>query len=224
MAGPIFPTSPVPLVRRLESFRDAVDAFSSVRDLNVLLALVPSAVRGVFARDLHAQVITETPTHHQTHFDWRYPSDHSEMAKLYARAKASQWDADLHLDWSIDVDPERLDVAIVPDDFFHFEAAEELGVKLDARERARFRTAFVSWMVSQFLHGEQGALYAAAQVVESVPFFDGKKYGATQVVDEARHVEAFSRYLQTKLGRIYPVKKNLFVVIEALCSDGRWDV
>ena len=38
-------------------------------------------------------------------------------------------------------------------------------------------------------HGEQGALMASAQVTEATPIFDGKYYGATQVMDEARHVE-----------------------------------
>jgi hypothetical protein len=79
-------------------------------------------------------------------------------------------------------------------------------------------------MLSQFLHGEQGALLAAAQVTEAVQFFDGKLYGATQVVDEARHVEVFHRYLDTKLEKLYQINDNLFVIIDALMTDGRWDM
>ena len=37
--------------------------------------------------------------------------------------------------------------------------------------------------------------FAAAQVTESVQWYDGKLYGATQVMDEGRHVEVFHRYL-----------------------------
>jgi hypothetical protein len=79
-------------------------------------------------------------------------------------------------------------------------------------------------MLSQFLHGEQGALMAAAQVTEAVQFFDGKLYGGTQVVDEARHVEVFHRYLDTKLDKLYQVNDNLFVIIDALMTDSRWDM
>ena len=79
-------------------------------------------------------------------------------------------------------------------------------------------------MLSQFLHGEQGALFAAAQVTEAVQFFDGKMCGATQVMDEARHVEVFHRYLDTKLNKLYQINDNLFVIIDALMTDSRWDM
>jgi hypothetical protein len=190
----------------------------------VLASLVPSAVRGAFVWGARAHLTTATPTRHSAHFDWTYPADFAEMDRLYSRAKSVQWDASIALDWKTGVDPESEDVLILPEDFFNFQAAEDLGIRLSPVERRRFRTAFVTWMISQFLHGEQGALYAAAQVVESVPFFDGKKFGATQVMDEARHVEAFTRYLDTKLQGRYPVNKNLFVVIDALCGDRRWDI
>ena len=89
---------------------------------------------------------------------------------------------------------------------------------------ARSSTSLTSWMLSQFLHGEQGALFAAAQVTEAVQFFDGKLYGATQVIDEGRHVEVFHRYLEDKLGKLYQINDNLFVIIDALMSDARWDM
>jgi hypothetical protein len=79
-------------------------------------------------------------------------------------------------------------------------------------------------MLSQFLHGEQGALFAAAQVTEAVPWLDAKLYGSTQVVDEGRHVEVFHTYLTRKLEKLYEVNDNLYVVIDALMSDSRWDM
>src|SRR6185369_7049684 len=81
-----------------------------------------------------------------------------------------------------------------------------------------------SWMLSQFLHGEQGALFAAAQVTEAVQFFYGKLYGSTQVMDEGRHVEVFHRYLTEKLGKLYEINDNLFVIIDGLMGDSRWDM
>ena len=43
-----------------------------------------------------------------------------------------------------------------------------------------------------------------AQFVETVPWIDAKYYAATQVMDEARHVEVFSQYLDTKLNGPLP--------------------
>lgn len=82
----------------------------------------------------------------------------------------------------------------------------------------------MSWMLSQFLHGEQGALYAAAQVTQSVPWMDAKLYGSSQVVDEGRHVEVFHTYLTQKLQKRYEINDNLYVVIDALMRDSRWDM
>ena len=47
----------------------------------------------------------------------------------------------------------------------------------------------------QFKHGEQGALIAIAKIVQTVPDLDAKFYAATRVMEEARHVEAYSRLL-----------------------------
>jgi hypothetical protein len=91
-------------------------------------------------------------------------------------------------------------------------------------EQNRQRKDALAWLLSQFLHGEQGALYAAAQVTEAVPWFDAKLYGSTQVVDEGRHVEAFHTYLTRKLNKLYEINDNLYVVIDALMSDSRWDL
>jgi hypothetical protein len=210
--------------RRVESFRESLTTLGAINDPRVLAALVPSATRGALLGSVQSQPTTAVPSRHSTHFDWTYPADFSEMERLYSRAKSLQWDASIALNWDSDVDPENDEVPILPDDFFDLQAAAKLGIHFDDAQRRRFRVAFVTWMLSQFLHGEQGALYAAAQVVEAVPFFDGKKFGATQVMDEARHVEAFGRYLDTKLHGRYPVNRNLFLVIDALCGDGRWDI
>ena len=58
--------------------------------------------------------------------------------------------------------------------------------KLSEEQQQTFMAHSTAQMLSQFLHGEQGALMAAAQVTEATPSFDGKFYGATQVMDEAR--------------------------------------
>ena len=79
-------------------------------------------------------------------------------------------------------------------------------------------------MLSQFLHGEQGALLCTAKIVETVPWIDAKYYAATQVVDEARHVEVFSRYLDEKLSGHYPINAHLGLLLDDIVADSRWDM
>jgi hypothetical protein len=79
-------------------------------------------------------------------------------------------------------------------------------------------------MLSQFMHGEQGALVCTAQIVETVPWIDAKYYAATQVLDEARHVEVFSRYLDEKLSGHYPINPYLKTLLDDIISDERWDI
>ncbi|HEY8430211.1 MAG TPA: ferritin-like domain-containing protein [Sandaracinaceae bacterium] len=209
---------------QLESYADAISTLFEVRDPRVLSSIGPSAVRGTILKRGKQGVPTQIPASHRAYFDWSYPHDFPEMAELYDRAKRAQWNGD-DLPWDTSVDPLDPNVPLVPDDFFAFDVLEEkTGLRFDADQRNRLRHDFVSWILSQFLHGEQGALFAAAQVTEAVQFFDGKLYGATQVVDEGRHVEVFHRYLDTKLERLYQINDNLFVIIDALMQDGRWDM
>ena len=83
---------------------------------------------------------------------------------------------------------------------------------------------YQNWMLSQFLHGEQGALLCTAKIVETVPWIDAKYYAATQVMDEARHVEVFSRYLDTKLSGHFQMNGHLGLLLDDIIADSRWDM
>ena len=76
----------------------------------------------------------------------------------------------------------------------------------------------MSWQLCQFLHGEQGALLATAQIVDAVPWYEAKQYGATQVMDEARHVEVYRRFIQQKLGVEYDVNRELKRLLDQILS------
>jgi hypothetical protein len=214
---------PAKLRDRVDRVLEIVSLASAVKDPRVQRALGPSVVRGLVLQRGKQGVPTQMPASHKAHFDWSYPSDNAEMADLYRRAKAGQWDGD-SLPWHIDVDPLNPEVPLLPEQFVSFDLVGDMGYRLDAKEKQKFLHSLTSWMLSQFLHGEQGALFAAAQVTEAVQFFDGKLYGSTQVVDEGRHVEVFSRYLDDKLGKLYQINDNLFVIIDSLMTDGRWDM
>ena len=198
-------------------FRDAL----ACRNPKVLASLLGPAFRGLLQQKGKSGPQTEMRLNHAASFGWEYQREFPEMARLYEVAKASQWNAATDLDWSRDVDPERTE--LMPDRALPFAAAPTYR-KMTAPEKNRQRLHALSWLLSQFLHGEQGALYAAAQLTEAVPWFDAKLYGSTQVVDEGRHVEAFHTYLSKKLGRLYQINDNLYVVIDALMTDPRWDL
>jgi hypothetical protein len=92
------------------------------------------------------------------------------------------------------------------------------------KEWMQFGIEQQNWMLSQFMHGEQGALLCTAKIVETVPWIDAKYYAATQVVDEARHVEVFSKYLDEKLSGHYPVNAHLGLLLDDIIADSRWDM
>ncbi len=210
--------------RKIEPYTEAIGVLTEVRNPRVLASLAPAGVRGMILQRGKQGGPTKMPAHHSAHFDWEYPHDQPEMQKLYERAKKLQWNGSTDLPWDTDVDPENPEVPIIPRDFLGIDKIREFGVPLSEKDMIKAQADTVTWMLSQFLHGEQGALFAAAQVTESVQFFDGKMYGATQVMDEARHVEVFHRYLDTKLNKVYQVNDNLFVIIDALMTDSRWDM
>ena len=84
------------------------------------------------------------------------------------------------------------------------------------KEKKNLDIETLSWTLSQFLHGEQGALLATAQLVDSVGDLDSKLYASSQVVDEARHVDVYNRYLHQKIGFAYPVNPHLKTLLDMI--------
>jgi hypothetical protein len=156
-----------------------------------------------------------------TVFDWRYALDEKTLLALYEKGKAAAWNA-ADLDWSTDVDIERLARESQSDLFIN----NVLGPPrpLTREEAILFRLHINAFMLSQFLHGEQGALLASARIVQTVPWEEAKLYAANQAADEARHVEVYHRYLTEKLGLSYEVHPSLGVLLEDIVSDVRWDI
>ena len=189
----------------------------------VLASMLGPAWRGLVKQEAHGAAGSPMAAAHRAWFDWTYARRQPELAKLYEAAKRAQWNATSDLDWTISVDPGDPTRPLVPDGFVPV-SEHPVWNTLSAAERGMTRFRLVAWLLSQFLHGEQGALFAAAQVVEAVPWMDAKLYGSTQVVDEGRHVEVFHRYLSEKLGKVYEINDNLYVIVDALMTDGRWDV
>jgi hypothetical protein len=215
---------PGPARRRVQDVFDAMRVARRVENKKVLVELAPAVARGLLLKQGKQGEPVGMRANHDAWFDFRYQGDYPEMYDLYRRAVQNQWDGDTQLDWSIDVDPRNPEKPVFPLQLVPLAGLAAHGIRLDQDEQLRFVHDFSSWLLSQFMHGEQGALFASAQVTESVRWVDGKFYGATQVMDEARHLEVFLRYLESKLGKLYQVNDNLFTIMDALMRDSRWDM
>jgi hypothetical protein len=161
------------------------------------------------------------PGSFETTFRWEYQDGRDSLLKLYAKGKARQWDADTRIDWSQDLDPENPEQ--LPDESIPI-FGSAVFERLTPTEKANLRRHFQAWQLSQFLHGEQGALICTAKIVQQVPSIDAKFYAATQVVDEARHVEAYSRLLHQKFELAYPITPTLRRLLDDVLTDSRWDM
>ena len=160
-------------------------------------------------------------------FTWDYSLSRPALRKLYEKAKTGQWNGTTDLDWDTEVDIEKVvsgdQVAIAAGlDPTHYD--DTVLKSWGQKEWLDYGIQNRRWTLSQFLHGEQGALLCTAKITETVPWYDAKLYAATQVVDEARHVEVFGRYIDEKMGGAYQVNAHLRMLLDDIVADSRWDM
>ena len=193
-----------------------------VNDLDAILALTNTDI----SESIHA--VTDNA---DAIFTWNYEKgERPGLNKLYEKAKHSMWNGETDLDWSIEVDQER--IARESPMTMNTALIAELGIDLSRtsfaswgdEEWIKLAVESQNWSLSQFMHGEQGALVCTAKIVETVPWIDAKYYASTQVMDEARHVEVFAKYLDTKCSGHYPVNHHLRALLDDIISDSRWDM
>ena len=107
----------------------------------------------------------------QTAFTWEYEDERETLLALYDKGKKQQWDAAVRIDWSLDLDPENpqeLDDRLIP--IF----GSPLWDKMGEKDKITVRQHQQAQSLSQFMHGEQGALMAAARIVQMAPDLDAK--------------------------------------------------
>ncbi|MGH0030856.1 MAG: ferritin-like domain-containing protein [Myxococcota bacterium] len=154
-------------------------------------------------------------------YNWNYEPEVDELRTLYANGLERQWIAMRDLDWERGVDRQAFAETFSLGGLPISETRFWKSLPDDTRWEVARRSA--CFMLSNFLHGEQGALITASQLVGAVPWIDAKHYAATQTMDEARHVEVFGRYLEEKLEWEWPINQNLKRLLDIILLDGRWD-
>ena len=193
---------------------------SDINDLEAILAVTNTE------RDA---VIHTVQSNYETIFTWDYEKGaRPKLNRLYEKAKTSMWNGETDLPWDTEVDQEQVVLNNVAAAGMGFGEGMDLTgtpfAKWTEKEWIQVGIESQNWTLSQFLHGEQGALVCTAKIVESVPWIDAKYYASTQVMDEARHVEVFAKYLDTKLSGHYPINAHLRLLLDDIISDSRWDM
>ena len=185
----------------------------------------PSSLSAPVARAIAMPVaptgIDTIHTAFDTIYTWEYGIQRQDLRNLYEKSKGAMWNATSYLAWDTNVDPEAENSpdAMIP---IH---GTYLWDKLDKKtEIPKLRRLGSAYMLSNFLHGEQGALLATAQIVSAEPGPDAKFYAATQVMDEARHVEAYDRYLREKIELTFPISPYLRTLLDEILKEKRWDM
>ncbi len=193
---------------------------SDVNDVEAILAITNTDVD---------EVVHAVKDNADAIFTWDYSRTRRGLGKLYEKAKVGQWNGETDLPWEIEVDQEavvRANQAVAAQgmgsnpDHYIGSPVEKWGDE----EWTQFGIQSQNWTLSQFMHGEQVALLCTAKICETVPWYDAKLYASTQVMDEARHVEVFQKYLDTKLSGHYPINAHLKMLLDDIVTDSRWDM
>jgi hypothetical protein len=151
-------------------------------------------------------------------YNWDYKVQDDRIKKLYDLGKQLNWDPEMDINWDRpwpeeERSPELMNLHVYPP-----------YLALSSKEKDEFWLHMNAWSLSQFLHGEQGALLVASQLCSCAPTFNAKLYAASQTFDEARHVEVFNKYLQQRIGMSYPINTHLKSIIDKILTDERWDM
>jgi hypothetical protein len=153
-------------------------------------------------------------------YTWEYSTQRTDLRALYEKSKDLMWNARSYLAWDTNVDPEAENTPDHMNPLFGTSIWNKMDPKKDI---PNLRRHMASYTLSNFLHGEQGALLATSQIVNCAPTADAKLYAAAQVYDEARHVEAYDRYLREKYELVYPISPYLKSLLDTILTDSRWD-
>jgi hypothetical protein len=155
---------------------------------------------------------TESDVPLDINWTWEYGSEVAELRALYEKGKVNQWNAETDIDWDIPVSKDEW--VLNPQASLLGQACALAGKDEKTQKAAAFDE--LAFLLSQLLHGEQAALQLCGQLTNICEKMDQKWYAASQVIDEARHVEVLSKFLARKMGTIYPIGPTLKYLLDEL--------
>ena len=166
---------------------------------------------------LRAKIDVDVPM--DLHWTWEYGSEVEELRNLYERGKKGQWNAETDVDW---LQPFPHNEWFLPREgaLLLPSILTMMGVDEETCKRAALDE--FTHLLSQLLHGEQAALQLCGQLTNACPTMDAKFYAGSQVIDEVRHVEVLSKFIQRKLGTIHPIDPTLKILLDKLLEAPTW--
>ena len=153
--------------------------------------------------DVHAPI--------DLNWTWKYGSEVDELRPV-RKGQDQPVEAETDLDWDIPVTND--DCIINPEASILAKLTKMMGKDEATQKAAAFDE--INYLLSQLLHGEQAALQLCGQLTNVCDKMDEKWYAASQVIDEARHIEAFAKFLSDKMGTIYPIGGTLKTLLDIL--------
>ena len=91
--------------------------------------------------------------------------------------------------------------------------------KLDEKQKIKLSNESFRWVLSQILHGEQGALSLSASLCHVLKDPGAQEYAANQTREEARHVLGFTKYIEARWGKPYRAGPTLGRVLNSIVSS-----
>jgi len=138
----------------------------------------------------------------------RYGERTSAFDSIISASADHFWDptdpAYLDFDSTFDL---REDTLMPPD--FTVELNCAVADRLDEGQKIALSNEVTHWSLSSILHGEQGAASLSANLVGLLRDPGAQEYAANQTREEARHVTAFSRYIEVRWGKPLPAGPTL---------------
>ena len=153
-------------------------------------------------------------------YNWDYQLQDNRIRRLYNLGKKLNWDAEIDIDWT----QKARQLSDEEIEFIHPFIDYPEYTSMSKQDQDNFNKHMHAWTISQFLHGEQGALLVASQLVSCAPTYNAKLYASSQAFDEARHVEVFTKYLNDQVGLRYPISNELKSLLDKILTDARWDL
>lgn len=167
-----------------------------------------------------ARIVELLDTPLSSRYSWDYAQEDPRLIGLYRLGRKLDWDADTDLDWACGIGQGVSPIKASSNPFAGCAAYQAL----IPEHRLQLDWQYYGWFISQLLHGEQGALLVASQLVACAPILEAKVYASSQVYDEGRHVTVFARYSREQVHRMYPADPRLKALLDGLLLDRRWDV
>jgi hypothetical protein len=195
--------------RKIQSFKDSDRKRGKTGDIDDLITEADAE---------HVAEIFNTPL--TGSYNWNYKIQDDRIRKLYELGKELNWNAEMDINWDQPWPEEDIEQGAQLMNLSDYPPY----MALSDEQKLEFWSHQNSWSLSQFLHGEQGALLVASQLTSCAPTLNAKLYAASQTFDEARHVEAFNKYIQQRIGMMYPINTSLKSILDKVLTDPRWDL